>query len=566
MLQRLLISNVALIEELDVELSKGFNVLTGETGAGKSIVIDAVNLVLGERANRDLIKFGASKACVQAVFDIEQNQNVAAKLREMEMDSGSKELILAREISANGRNICRINGTLVPLTTLKEVSDLLVDVHGQHEHQSLLIPSSHIRYLDAFAFDKTGPIKEKLSAVSKRCKEIKTRLLSGFVSEAERARRIDILNFQISEIEQANIASGEDGLLMEERTVLQNAGRIMNALESSYSALNAEESGALSALNKACEDIAGISQFKAEYADISNKLYDLYYALEDINFMLRDYKAGFDFDESRLDAIENRLDLIAALKRKYGSGIDEILEYKNRCVRELEELNSGEQQKEFLQKEFDSLSSEYRELSEELSAIRRKSALLLEKSIIEQLEDLGLSGSRFEIKFERTDAEFSESGIDKVEFLLSTNAGEPPKPFSRVASGGEVSRIMLALKTVLALSDDIPTLIFDEIDTGVSGRIATVVGEKMLHISQSHQVICVTHLPQIAALADSHYLAEKFSTDDSSSSVLRKLSNDERCQEVARIMGSDKTSDLALKHATEMIENAEKKKKQPSTN
>jgi DNA repair protein RecN (Recombination protein N) len=561
MIQRLLINNVALIEELDVELGKGLNIITGETGAGKSIVIDAVNLVLGERGNRDLIKYGANKASVQAIFDTGSNPAVRDRLCELDMGSDSFELILAREISASGKSVCRINGTLVPLAALKEISDLLVDVHGQHEHQSLLTPSSHIKYLDSFISEKTEPLKQKLSSVSKRCKEIKSKLLSGFVSEAEKARRIDILNYQVREIETAKLMPCEEEQLLEERTVLNNAGRIMNALETSYGALDAEDGGALGSLSGASEALSEISGLKAEYSAIFDKLNELYYSLEDVKYTLRDAKDNFEYDGSRLDTIENRLDLIASLKRKYGAGIDEVLAYKEKCSREVEELNTGEEQKALLENEFSKLSAEYGTLADELSRVRHDSAAILEQEIVKQLDDLGLAKSRFEICFERLEAEFSENGFDKVEFLLSANAGEPVKPLSKIASGGEISRIMLALKTVLALSDDIPTLIFDEIDTGISGRIASVVGEKMVSISGSHQVICVTHLPQIAALADSHYLAEKHSTESSSTSVLRKLDIQERYQEVARIMGSGEASELALRHATEMIDTVAAKKK-----
>jgi DNA repair protein RecN (Recombination protein N) len=335
----------------------------------------------------------------------------------------------------------------------------------------------------------------------------------------------------------------------------------MNALETSYGALDAEDGGALGSLSGASEALSEISGLKAEYSAIFDKLNELYYSLEDVKYTLRDAKDNFEYDGSRLDTIENRLDLIASLKRKYGAGIDEVLAYKEKCSREVEELNTGEEQKALLENEFSKLSAEYGTLADELSRVRHDSAAILEQEIVKQLDDLGLAKSRFEICFERLEAEFSENGFDKVEFLLSANAGEPVKPLSKIASGGEISRIMLALKTVLALSDDIPTLIFDEIDTGISGRIASVVGEKMVSISGSHQVICVTHLPQIAALADSHYLAEKHSTESSSTSVLRKLDIQERYQEVARIMGSGEASELALRHATEMIDTVAAKKK-----
>ena len=561
MLQSIHIKNVALIERLDMEFTNGFNVLTGETGAGKSILIDAVNLVLGERASKELITHGADKAAVDAVFNV-QNAGSALFLALEELGvEPADELFLSREVSLSGKNVCRLNGVMVPLAVLKRVSDLLVDVHGQHEHQSLLNAALHIRFLDAFGAAQIAPVKEKLLEAYTSFKSIQKSMLSGFSSQDEREREMDILGYQIREITAAKLKPGEEEKLLAERALLANAERIQTAFSASAEALGGD-SGALTLVSEAKKQMRSIDALSSEYAVLSGRLEEAYFTLEDIAYTLRDAKEGVEFDPRRLDQIETRMEHIKSLKRKYGTTVEDVLSFCESAQKKLDALIEDTKMQSELQARLDEALVNYRELAKELTEKRRAAAELLSHAVLNELLELGLEKSRFEVSFAaNAEKEPAANGWDGVEFLLSTNPGEPLKPLEKVASGGELSRIMLAFKAIFAQNDDIGTLIFDEVDTGISGRTAAIVGDKMVRIADDRQVICVTHLPQIAALADAHFLVEKHDDGKTTRTSVRLLELSERRAQVAQMMGGSNEG-FAFDHAAELIEKSEAKKRE----
>lgn len=556
MLIKLKIKNIALIEELEVCLSKGLNVLSGETGAGKSIIIDSVNLVLGERADRELIRTGTEGAVVEAWF-CDVKEYASDILHEQQIEEWD-ELVLSRELSVSGKNVCRVNGTLTTLTVLKSISDRLVDIHGQHEHQSLLNEKNHLEMLDGFD-NCIDTAKDQVSAAYFEYTEAVRRRRALLGDDGERERRIDILKFQIDEITKAGIYSGEEEELLSQKARLNASERIMEALSASYGVLyQAEPISALSALKDAAKRLDSLADVDERYADMSSRINEAYYAVEEISSSIRSEMDEDFFDAGTLERIEERLALIAGLKRKYedpavtGS-------YIEKAEQELYDLIRNEELLAELTQRETALKSKLFKKSIELSNLRREAAVLFAKQVTEQLFDLGMSGARFSVQFnQQSDMEnctFSKNGIDLPEFFISANKGEPLKPLRKVASGGEVSRIMLALKNIAADKGGIPTMIFDEIDTGISGRIAQVVAEKLVNISCGRQVICVTHLPAIASMADCHLLVEKYSDEKSTRSTVVKLDYDMRIAEVARLAGGD--TQLTMAHAKQMIENAD---------
>ncbi len=557
MLQNLCIKNVALIERLDISFSEGFHVLTGETGAGKSIIIDAVNFVLGERATRDLIMTGADKASVEAAFTVDDQPDLLQRLMELGIEQNDDDLlILTRELSTAGKSVCRINGTLVNLSALKSVSDLLVDVHGQHEHQSLLYVESHLRFLDAFDRKTIEPLRQIVADLYQEHQSIQKELLLGFPSEQDRLRRMDVLEYQIREISGASLQVGEEEELDAQLLMLSNAQSIMAALEAGYALLTQEEDGALAKAGAAARQLDHIQTLYADYADAYSRLQDAYYAMEDVAFTLRDLKNGFEFQPELLNSVESRLERIHMLKRKYGGTIKEILDFLESVQNEFDNLQQSDARREKLSSALADCATRYAVAAENLMQARKSAAERLSKELVAQLSDLGMEKSTFEVSLQPLlPGKLTADGLERTEFLLSTNAGEPVKPLQRVASGGELSRIMLAFKTIHM--GVIPTVIFDEIDTGISGHIATVVGQKMLQIAKSRQVLCITHLPQIACMANTHFLVEKHEQKGRTFSKVRKLDFEERVREIARIMGSGEENIRALEHARELLKNAQ---------
>lgn len=560
MLQSLYLENIALIEKLGIELFPGFNVLTGETGAGKSIIIDAVNFVLGERTSRDLIRNGAARAKVEAVFNLNEGDAAFAALDALGIEYDGNELILSRELSAAGRNACRVNGTLVPVASLKSVSDTLVDIHGQHEHQALLDAENHISYLDAYCHAESLPIIEKIDAIVSRRNELMLKRNSGFASEREREREMDMLRYQIEEIASANLEVGEEERLSAEKTVLLNAERIRTALETAHMALSgAEEGSALSAIDTARRSMRDIAALNKDYEALSDKIEELYYAAEDISFVLRDTSENVESDMQRLEEIEQRLKLISDLKRKYGRTVEDVIDFGKDAGTKLNELENAEALAAELDAKLDKLKAEYNVAADELSKVRRAAGDRLKRDVLNELKDLGMAKSMFDVALsDASGGEPRKGGRETAEFMLSANPGEPLKPLEKVASGGELSRIMLCFKSIFADNDRVPTLIFDEIDTGISGRTAAVVGEKMLGIAKKHQVICVTHLAQIAALADAHLMVRKYDDGKNTFVETRQLNEEEKVQRIAQMMDGESDSPSALTHARELIARADK--------
>lgn len=560
MLQSLYLKNIALIEKLGIELFPGFNVLTGETGAGKSIIIDAVNFVLGERTSRDLIRNGAARAKVEAVFSLNEGDAAFAALDALGIECDGNELILSRELSAAGRNACRVNGTLVPVASLKSVSDTLVDIHGQHEHQALLDAENHISYLDAYCHAESLPIIEKIDAIVSRRNELMLKRNSGFSSEREREREMDMLRYQIEEIASANLEAGEEERLNAEKTVLLNAERIRTALETAHMALSgAEEGSALSAIDTARRSMRNIDALNKDYEALGDKIEELYYAAEDISFVLRDTSENVESDMQRLEEIEQRLKLISDLKRKYGRTVEDVIDFGKDAGTKLNELENAEALAAELDAKLDKLKAEYNVAADELSKVRRAAGDRLKRDVLNELKDLGMAKAMFDVALsDASGGEPRKGGRETAEFMLSANPGEPLKPLEKVASGGELSRIMLCFKSIFADNDRVPTLIFDEIDTGISGRTAAVVGEKMLGIAKKHQVICVTHLAQIAALADAHLMVRKYDDGKNTFVETRQLNEEEKVQRIAQMMDGESDSPSALTHARELIARADK--------
>lgn len=560
MLQSLYLENIALIEKLGIELFPGFNVLTGETGAGKSIIIDAVNFVLGERTSRDLIRNGAARAKVEAVFSLNEGDAAFAALDALGIECDGNELILSRELSAAGRNACRVNGTLVPVASLKSVSDTLVDIHGQHEHQALLDAENHISYLDAYCHAESLPIIEKIDAIVSRRSELMLKRNSGFSSEREREREMDMLRYQIEEIASANLEAGEEERLSAEKTVLLNAERIRTALETAHMALSgAEEGSALSAIDTARRSMRDIAALNKDYEALGDKIEELYYAAEDISFVLRDTSENVESDMQRLEEIEQRLKLISDLKRKYGRTVEDVIDFGKDAETKLNELENAEALAAELDAKLDKLKAEYNVAADELSKVRRAAGERLKRDVLNELKDLGMAKAMFDVALsDASGGEPRKGGRETAEFMLSANPGEPLKLLEKVASGGELSRIMLCFKSIFADNDRVPTLIFDEIDTGISGRTAAVVGEKMLGIAKKHQVICVTHLAQIAALADAHLMVRKYDDGKNTFVETRQLNEEEKVQRIAQMMDGESDSPSALTHARELIARADK--------
>lgn len=560
MLKQLSIQNVALIDRQQIQFDNGFSVLTGETGAGKSIIIEALNFVLGERASRELVKSGEEKASVEAAFRLAPNEPVLEVLQEQGIEcEADGELTIYREFSLSGKNVCRANGTLINASVLKLLGDALVDIHGQHAHQSLLDEKKHITLLDRFAGREALELKTQVAQAYQKASEARRLLNAAQLNEQERARRCDLLSYQIQEIEAANLIVGEEEQLEEQRSLLQNAQAVMEGLEGSSGALlggENDETGALELLSVALHQLDGIAQYRAEYAQLAEKMHALYYDLEDASYTLRSYRTDFSFEPGMLDEIETRLELISTLKRKYGANIAEILAYREQCIVELDQINNAEERRDQLTAEYTAHKQVYEERSNQLSETRKQAAQRLTERILPELSDLGMPHAAFEVRFETLNGEIpSANGIDSVEFLLSTNRGEPVKALSKVASGGELSRIMLSFKSVLADLDGIPTMVFDEIDSGISGQIGTALAVKMRQIAKNHQVLCITHLPQIAAYANQQYYVYKEESGEHTRSNAVLLDESQRAREIARIMGSAGDA-VALEHAQRLIDAA----------
>ena len=555
MLSLLHIENIAIIESADIAFEPGFNVLTGETGAGKSIVIDAISAVLGQRTSRELIRTGAKSALVTAVF------TGLPKLRWLE-DAGfpqGEELLLQREISGDGRNVCRLDGRPLTVAQLRELGRQLLDIHGQHDGQQLLDPACHLSYLDSFG--RTGKLLEDYRKAYEAVQARKKQISALEMDEAERSRRVDTLTYQIGELERADLKEGEDEELDERRKLLRSAGKLMDAVQEAEYALSGSEDsqGACDLIAQAEGAVSRVARLTDPLAALAEKLSALRCAADDAAECLRDMSRELDFSPGELDQIEGRLDIIYRLKKKYGSTVAEMLDYLERSRRELDQIQYADDTIVRLTAELEKERACAREKGAALTAARKKAALKLQKRVQEELRQLDMPKVRFETEFLPSEGEdgMDASGMDKVQFLMSANVGEALKPIQKVASGGELARIMLALKNVLAEDDGIGSLVFDEVDTGVSGRAAQKVAEKMADVARHKQVLCVTHLPQIAAMADAHFSVEKGERNGRTYTKVERLSKEGREEELSRLIGGAQVSEALRRSAAELLEHAQ---------
>lgn len=555
MLLSLTIRNVALIEELTISLHEGFHVLTGETGAGKSIIVDAVNLVLGGRADRELIRTGCEKAYVEALFDIHDNSKMKELLSQQEMEAEDDLLSISREISISGRNICRVLGVVMPLAALRDITASLIDVHGQHEHQFLMDEHKHLLFLDSFG-DDTHRLRMEAAAAALEAYRTGEKELRRLVSEnSQREQRMDMLRFQLQELKAAKLSAGEEETLRRDLERLRHSVKISSALHRAYENVYAGSGKQLSALaliKDAVSAMDGIRTLDPEYEKLLNKLNDLYYELEDGGLLLRALSESAAFDPDKNEQLEARLDLLRRLERKYGPTVEDMIAYAQKIGQEYAAFQHMDETLEQMQAIQKKRLAEYAKEADALTISRKNLAAWFEQEMMEQLKQLGMEKTRFSVQFLPADTQNVPE--DEVAFLISPNPGEPLKPLSKIASGGELSRLMLAIKSIAAQQGLIPTMIFDEIDTGISGKIAQVVAEKIAMISVYRQVLCVTHLPQIAAMADYHYLVEKSVQGDRTFTNVTELNESTRERELARMIGgTGSENDSGLMHARNML-------------
>lgn len=555
MLCELQIENIAIIKKAVISFQKGLNVMTGETGAGKSIVIDSINAVLGERTSRELIRTGCDSAFVSATFYgvSKDTEDVLCDLEIPKEDDGS--VLIQRRLFADGRNQCKINGVPVTVSAVKRVARLLVNIHGQSDNQMLLSPEYHCAYIDNLAEDFAE--KEDFSAAYRAYMQCKAELESLNTDETEKLRRLDILNYQISELENAEIRVGEIAECEERLEVLRNAEHITDALQTAHAYLNGddEQGGAVSSAFSAAKQLENISAFSEEYSELQKQAQEAAYILSAVCEDLRDKLFSDAFDPAEVDTLEERLDTLYTLQRKYGNSEEEMLAYLEKAISERESIEMSDERKAFLSDEVEKHYQKAFAYAEKLHKIRETAAKKFCRDVEAELAFLDMPSVRFTVQ--NNIADLTENGIDNIEFLLSANAGEAPKPLAKIASGGELSRIMLAIKSVLAEKDNIGTLIFDEIDTGVSGRAAQKIGIKLKTLSQSHQVVCVTHLAQIAAFAESHMRIEKAERDGQTFTEVTPLDFVGRKYELARILGGLTVTELQLQNAEELLKTAQ---------
>lgn len=551
MLQELSIKDFAIIDEIQISFQPKMTVLTGETGAGKSIIIDALGLLAGGRGSTEFIRKGEKKAVIQGLFTLPREANTYNILEEYGIDSEDGQIILQRDLYRGGRNICRINGMMVNLATLRKVGETLIDIHGQNEHQELMKPENHIDLLDEYD-KKTSQLRNQYQVVYQNYRKLKLSMEKKEADEKDWAQRLDMLNFQVKEIEEAGLKINEEDELVEEKNKLDNFQAIHDALELSYQILSGEKIDVVGNLGNAMNELSDVSDLSENLQEINTKISDAFYSLEDAARDISDELDSMEWNGERLNEIEERLELIHQLKRKYGDTIEDILHYHSRIEKELREMENAEQNSEKQERQLSEALEKVKELAIKLSKQRKKSAKKLEKMIHEQLSALYMDKAVFEVKCLNNSKLYSK-GIDKVEFYIQTNPGEEMGPLAKIASGGELSRIMLALKTIFSQKMGVTSIIFDEVDTGVSGRVAQAIAEKISQISNNSQVLCITHLPQVAAIADNHYYISKSVNDGRTETSLKELDEKQKIREIARMLSGSEITELTLKHAEELI-------------
>lgn len=572
MLLELNIRNFAVIKEVSISFGRGLTILTGETGAGKSILIDAISMLLGGRGSSEYVRYGCKKAEIEGLFEFEADAPVLGMLKEMGIDVEDNTLIIRRELASTGKTVCRVNGRLVTLSMLREVAPWLINIHGQHEHQSLMQGERHIDWLDAFGDERIVPAFREFSKLYAQYQQLRSELDYISTNEREMVQRMDMLRFQLQEIVSANLKPGEDEELMKEKKKLSGGEKLVYSLEDAYRSLIGEQRG-IDWVGNAVSHLETILEYDEELRETHQMLESAFYQIEEAARLIRAYRDTIEFDPERLTQIESRLDEINRLKRKYGLSVDEILEYGASIEDELDSMENRETRIEELQKKLKEVALDLAVEAQELSQIRKQMAEKLAVAIEQELKDLHMSRAQFKIAVRQQEDErgldvngnrfrVTSKGIDTVEFLIAPNPGEPLRPVSKIASGGELSRIMLAMKTILADAESTDTMIFDEVDTGVSGRAAQAIAEKLMRVSRKRQVLSITHLPQVASMADTHLRIEKHMNEKETETKVNPLSYEERVVELARMLGGAQVTETTKDNAREMLAQAEEVKQE----
>ena len=559
MLISLHVKNLALISETEVTFGEGLNILSGETGAGKSIIIGSINLALGARADKDLIRTGADYALVELVFQVTDDA-MRQSAEAMEIPVEDDGIIIIQRKIQPGRNLFKICGETVTAKQIRALSELLIDIHGQHEHQSLLYKRNHMEILDSFAGEELAVIREELRERYQQYGKLKKELAEFCVDDGAKAKELSLAEFEYQEIEEAGLTAGEDEALERDYRKMANSRQIVEAADRAYQLTGNGEQSAADAVGYAVRELRSVESYDDRAQELADELENIDALLSDFNREIAEYMADMEFDGERFAQMEERLNLLNHLKRKYGDSIESVLQYQAQLGEKIEKLNNADAYKARLEEQVTKMQTQLKSLCQKASRIRSKEASKLEKDMIAALTDLNFLDVQFEIQVQKKE-EITSNGYDDVEFMISTNPGEPLKSLGNVASGDELSRIMLAIKTVLASRDRIPTMIFDEIDTGISGKTAWKVSEKLGHLAQSHQIICITHLPQIAAMADNHYKIAKQAVDNKTVTDIVQLNGTETVDELARMLGSDEITDTVRENARELIATARKKKR-----
>lgn len=555
MLLEISIKNFAIIEAISLNFEKGMTVLTGETGAGKSIIIDAMNMMLGARATTDVIRHGAPKAEIEGLFSVENSRLLQEIFDGQGLEMGD-EIIIRREILQNGRSISRVNGQMVNLSVLRAIGQHLVDIHGQHDQEELMRPQLHIQMLDEFGNTAFCDLKETYQTSFDAYRKMRKQVLEVKKNQQEHKARIEMLEFQMAEIEAANLQAGEDLALNQEREKLLNYKNIADTLTNAYSMLDNEDFSSLANVRSAMNDMESVEEYDPEYREISSSLSETYYVLEDISKRLEAIIEDLDFDGNRLMQVENRLDLLHTITRKYGGTVDDVLLYFDKITEEYNLLTGNNLSSEDMEAELKKLEVNLVDLAGQLASARHDLAQQLEAEIKQELQDLYMEKAQFQVRFSK--GKFSREGNEMVEFYISTNPGEDFKPLVKVASGGELSRLMLAIKSAFSRKEGKTSIVFDEVDTGVSGRVAQAIAQKIHKIGQHGQVLAISHLPQVIAIADYQFFIEKISNDHSTVSTVRLLTVEERVEEVAKMLAGDDVTEAALTQARELLRNREK--------
>ena len=537
MITNLHIKNIGIIDDIEVDLGKGLNVLTGETGAGKSLIIGSLNIISGGRFSKDMIRKGETNSFVEVALYEPENEN-----------SIDGTIIISREISVNGKNMCKINGRMVTVNELKEFMKKIIEIHGQNDSQNLLENKEHIKYLDNFSGETIEELKKENKNLYERYLEIKKELKENYGDEKERERKLDLLKYQLQEIEEANLIDGEEEELSNKQKIIENSEKIAKTLQDVDLAIG---ENAIDIISNSIRNLEKIESFNSKYQETANNLKSAYYELQEISRDITNYKEEVDFDEDEQKEIENRLDLIFSLKRKYGNSIKEILEYKEEVEKEIYRIDNLDEYLNKLKKEEKEIKQKLDIMGEKIHEIREKQGQNLSLEINKNLQDLEMKNAKVNIHVDYMQDEYYENGKDKVVFYIKTNVGEDEKELSKVASGGEMSRIMLAIKAVLASYDNTSSLVFDEIDTGISGKAANAVAEKLAKISEEHQVLCISHLPNIAAVADYHYFISKNIVNERTSTSIKQLNEEEKIHEIARI-SSGEINEISIKYAEKL--------------